>query len=181
VIPVDCISGVLIRWPGVFPQELTNIAAADRDYVAGEMMAFLVSWLSAIRCPVINRPTPLNLSGPAWRQEQWAHAAAQLGIPAQPVRRQLLSSAWQETREETHAPRTTVTVLGERCFGSDEPVLCANALRLAKAAGAFLLNVAFDSRSFLGAELIPALSDEVADAVLDVLLGRRSPALSCAR
>ena len=44
----DSIQGVLIRWPGVFPQELPHIIAADREYVAQEMTAFLVSWLSSL-------------------------------------------------------------------------------------------------------------------------------------
>ena len=34
VIPVQEIKGVLIRWPGVFAQELTQITPADREYVA---------------------------------------------------------------------------------------------------------------------------------------------------
>jgi hypothetical protein len=50
------------------------------------MKAFLLSWLSQLNCLVLNRPTPLCLSGPSWRPEQWTYAAAQLGIPVQPLR-----------------------------------------------------------------------------------------------
>jgi hypothetical protein len=80
IVDVADIDAVLIRWPGVFAPELIQIAAPDRDYVASEMMAFLVSWFSSLACPVINKPTPVNLTGPAWRLEQWTYAAARLGI-----------------------------------------------------------------------------------------------------
>jgi hypothetical protein len=87
VVPVNDITGVLIRWPAVFEQELTNISLADRSYVSREMMAFLVSWFSSLGCPVINHPTPVNLTGPAWRVEQWNYVAARLGIPVRTTRR----------------------------------------------------------------------------------------------
>ena len=41
IVPVQEITGVLIRWPGVFAPELTQIVETDRDYVAEEMRAFL--------------------------------------------------------------------------------------------------------------------------------------------
>ncbi len=56
-------------------------------YVSAEMTAFLLSWLSGLDCPILNRPTPNCLSGPGWRQEQWIHLAARLGIPVDPVQR----------------------------------------------------------------------------------------------
>ena len=33
----------------------------------------LLSWLSQLNCPVVNRPTPLCLSGPNRRPEQWTY------------------------------------------------------------------------------------------------------------
>jgi hypothetical protein len=33
------------------------------------MKVFLLSWLSQLNCLVLNRPTPLCLSGSSWRPE----------------------------------------------------------------------------------------------------------------
>ena len=57
------------------------------ERVAAEAMAFLASWLYGLTSPVLNRPTPVCLMGPNWRQEQWVHAAAQIGIPIHPIYR----------------------------------------------------------------------------------------------
>ena len=80
------IAGVLTRLPYISDAELSHIVTDDRAYVAAEMMAFLVSWLSQLTCPVLNRPTPSCLVGPYWRQAQWVYIAAQLGLPVR-VRR----------------------------------------------------------------------------------------------
>ena len=85
VVGVEEISGVLIRLPYVFEQELLHIVPDDRAYVAAEMQAFLISWLSRLKCPVLNRPTPSYLLGANWRPQQWVYAAAQVGIPVRPV------------------------------------------------------------------------------------------------
>src|SRR5262245_49828372 len=87
--PVEtaAISGVLTRLPRVAEADLAHVVAADRAYAAAEMTAFLLSWLAALTCPVLNRPTPGCLSGPSWWPEQWAAAAARVGIPTRPMRR----------------------------------------------------------------------------------------------
>jgi hypothetical protein len=176
-ISVGEIRGVLVRWPGVFEQELLHIDEADRGYVAGEMRAFLVAWLLALQCPVINRPTPVNLSGPHWRLEQWTHAASRLGIPVQPARRHIALGR-AVTMDDPPARRATVTVVGERTFGATDAELHRQARSLAGAAGVSLLGVSFSGPEagslFAGANLIPAISsDETADAVLSLLLGER--------
>jgi hypothetical protein len=65
--------------------DLPQIVREDRAYVAAEMRAFLLAWLTTIPCPVLNRPTPLSLAGCGWRPEQWALAAAAHGIPTETV------------------------------------------------------------------------------------------------
>ena len=180
IVDVADIDAVLIRWPGVFAQELIQIAAHDRDYVANEMMAFLVSWLSSLSCPVINKPTPVNLTGPAWRLEQWTRAAARLGIPVRPARRHVARNTVEKELpvEPAHA---TVTVVGERCFGNVEPLLLEQSGQLARAADVSLLKVGFtgsEAGSLLaGVDLIPDLADETADAVLDLLIHREVTAV----
>jgi hypothetical protein len=93
VVPDKDIRGVLVRRPQVVQQELPYIAAADREFVAAEMTAFLLAWLSHLPCPVLNRPRGTSLCGPNWRPEQWTHAAAMIGIPVEPVRRQIPAPA----------------------------------------------------------------------------------------
>lgn len=177
VVAVEEIRGVLIRWPGVFEPELVKIAPADRGYVAREMMAFLVSWLSRLRCPVINQPTPVNLTGPAWRLEQWTYVAARLGIPVRTAKRHVCYHLAGDG--QTLNPGTgIVTVVGERCFGDVEGPLLEQSYRLAKAANISLLNVAFSGSTagsyFVGADLLPSLSDETTEAVLQLLLMQES-------
>ena len=178
VVPVAEINGVLIRWPGVFAQELTQIDDADRNYVSGEMTAFLISWLTNLSCPVINRPTPLNLTGPAWRHEQWTHAASRLGIPVHTVHRHVGNNSNQHPVDDLNSNPAGVTVVGERCFGTVDEDLFRQARSLAKAADVSLLKVYFSGSEpgafFAGMDLIPEMTDEVADAVLELLLRERT-------
>jgi hypothetical protein len=87
--PVDVaqISAVLTRLPSIGVHELGHIAGPERPYVAAEMNAFLLWWLARLACPVVNRPAPPRLSGPAWRPERWCVVAAGLGVPVEPRRR----------------------------------------------------------------------------------------------
>ena len=179
VVEVNDIDGVLIRWPGVFAQELVQIAADDRDYVASEMMAFLFSWFSSLTCPVINKPTPVNLTGPPWRLEQWTDAAVRMGIPVKTARRHVARDVVAEASPAGPAT-VTVTVVGNRCFGNVEPLLLDQSRQLACAAGVSLVKVAFSGStagSFLqGVDLLPELTDEATDAVLDLLIHREASA-----
>jgi hypothetical protein len=62
-IRADEVRGVFVRLPHVAEAELGAIASHDRAYVAAECQAFLYAMLSALRCPVFNRPTPNCLAG----------------------------------------------------------------------------------------------------------------------
>jgi hypothetical protein len=89
-IPVGSIRAVLSLTPVIDPGELAEIVSEDRHYVAGEMTAFLVAWLTWLAdqgVAVMNRPTPLSLTGPALHQEQWLMAAAREGLTIQPSHR----------------------------------------------------------------------------------------------
>lgn len=182
---VSCrdITGVLTRRPCVVGKELVQIRPEDREYVAAEMSAFLTAWLSSLSCPVLNRPTAACLCGPNWRPEQWAHAAAGVGIPVEPMRRRvprrpaLESGVRHDGGAVGDAGAVGVTVVGDRCLGTRESTLAAQARRLAKVAGVDLVEVRFsgpEARArFLGANLWPDLTrDGVAEAVLDYLSGR---------
>ena len=73
---MTALQAVLTCRPAVLAEELGRIAADDRSYVAAELNAFLVAWLSALPSRVVNRPTPRSLCGPAWNRVQWQAAAA---------------------------------------------------------------------------------------------------------
>ncbi len=182
LVPVNDITGVLIRWPGVFAEELTQIIPDDRNYVAGEMMAFLVSWFLSLRCPVINRPTPLNLTGPAWRIEQWTNVAAKLGIPVRTVYRRVARDSNCEPVKNGHIEQTSVTVVGNDCFGTTDATLREQARSLAAAAGTSLLEMTFardENRWFFThANLVPDIDNEISEAVLELLNGRSNPSIS---
>ena len=65
--------------PSVLPEELTGLHPEERQYVAAEMTAFLVAWLTSLTCPMFNRPTATSLCGPAWSVEHLAN-------PGRPLR-----------------------------------------------------------------------------------------------
>lgn len=165
-VPAEQIRGILTLRPCVFPEELKSIQSVHRKYVAAELNAFFLAWLTAQSCPVLNRPTACCLSGPNWRPEQWARAAAQLGIPAQ-TRRYVPDENAVPMAEES----LEVIAVGEHCFGCEDSILRDRTLGLAKAAGMELLSVRFsaDRSRFLSASAWPALTDP---AVLDAVRQR---------
>jgi hypothetical protein len=134
LVPEAEISSVLTLLPCVFEAELGEIAPEDRRYVAAEMTAFLLSWLSRLDCTVLNRPTPTCLSGPYWRREKWVHAAAQAGIPVHPARRQAVPSG-SSAEAENLLGSAIVTVIGERVIGEVDSALRRQARCLAVLAG----------------------------------------------
>jgi hypothetical protein len=140
IVPVAGIAGVLIRLPAVQPEELTHIAAADRDYVAAEMTAFLTAFVTALPCKVLDRPRAGALVGPAWRPEQWIRAAARAGIPVRPCQRCVRPDAPPEPRAEV---AVELAVIGDRVFGATEARLAGWARSLARAGGVGLLGLGF--------------------------------------
>jgi len=140
IVPASTITGVLTRLPAIHAEMLPHIHAADREYVAGEMTAFLIAFLSALPCRLLNRPTAGSLLGPAWRPEQWIRAAAKAGIPVRPIHRGVRLSALSPPESEIVAE---VTLIGDRIFGDGEPSVAAWAHSLAQAAGVGMLTLGF--------------------------------------
>jgi hypothetical protein len=159
------LEAVVVRLGAVSADELDGIRPEDRDYAAQEMTAFLLAWLDGLRCPVLNRPTPGCLNGPAWRPRQWALAAAAAGLPVA-----------RPQRPGGPAPRdgVVVTVVGDRCLGTVHPRTAERVRRLAAAAGVALLEVRLDGggphAAFLGAHAWPDLAAPGVAAALDAHL-----------
>lgn len=125
------LGGVVVRLPWVDPIDVPHIAPRDQAYVATEMSAFLVAWLRALPCPVLNRPSPGCLTGPGWRPEEWLARASRLGIPVLARRDGLPGAA--------AAGDVALTLIGARHLGETHPRVLAGAKRLAEAAGVALL------------------------------------------
>lgn len=178
-IPVREISGVLTRLPSVYENDLIDMAAEDRAYAAVEMSAFLLAWLAALRCPVVNRPTPTCLSGPYWRRERWLYEASRAGIPVAAYSR---DSRKPESEEDWYAlppGGAEVTVIGDRCVGDVDASLQDQARRMARLAGVELLAVQFTAAErgalVAGAHTWPNLGGiAVRAALLEYLRAARS-------
>lgn len=165
----DQISGILTLRPGIFAPELRAIRADDRAYVAAELNAFLLEWLMAQTCPVLNRPSLSCLAGPNWRVEQWIHAAARLGVPIRTRRRQVRNGCSPHPEEQA----VEVISVGERCFGCDDSGLQSWSRQLAEAAGTDLLCTRFSSAEgvLLSAHPWPRLTDPAVLAAVRERLG----------
>jgi hypothetical protein len=85
-LAVGEIAGVVNLLPAVVPDALRAYAPAEREYQASEANAWLLFFLSALECPVVNRPTTLSLSGPVLNPLGWHQLARSAGIPVSAVR-----------------------------------------------------------------------------------------------
>jgi hypothetical protein len=147
------IERVLTLLPAVGVGELEHIVPDDREYIAAEMMAFLLAWLSAPPLPVFNRPSPFCLTGPQLRPEQWVRLAHQLGQPVQERTRSLTPAVtsgfrptWLLEPDDPHSWEVPV-IDGSPVRPADATRVCEEAdrmaARLAIEAGARLFTARF--------------------------------------
>jgi len=172
------VDAVLSRLGGIGAGELTRVRPEDRDYAAAELTAFLLAWLDACACPVLNPPSAGSLNGPGWQPEQWAMAAARAGLPVRSVRRhvalgEVFDPVLAVPAAEAAGP-VNVTVVGDRWFGPAHESTKRRLGDLARAAGAPLLVAALDGTgedaAVLGVSAWPDVGDpDVADAVALVM------------
>jgi hypothetical protein len=160
------IRGLLPRLSHVDESQLPHIAQQDRAYVASEMTAFLLAFLSAFDGEVHNRPTPQCLCGPLWSAERWRRLAAALGIP---VRFQRRVASREEITPSLDQRPTAVTLVGDVVFG--DTGLGPAVVALARAAGAEMLRAEFVAEGadmlFWNATPLVNLADrDIAEAAL---------------
>jgi hypothetical protein len=171
IVPESEIHGVVVRRLAVLANELVHIAAADREYAAVEMHAFLFSWLSNLSCPVLNPPSGTSLCGPDWRPLQWIRAARRAGLDTETVRCLVPAPRTREAHTlDPAASPIEVHLVGEQCFGAPDERYAAGAKRLAALAKTPLLTVRFhphrSAPCFHSASALPDLrSDDIAQAV----------------
>jgi hypothetical protein len=164
-VPIWWIRGVLTRIFSVRELDVPHIVAEDRQYVAEEMSAFLLSWLSSAPFPVLNRPTASSLMGPSLSHERCLALAARAGLP-------LPNRGNRAPAPEPAARSVQITVVGQRCLGAVNPRLAELALTFVRRVEAELMTVSFHGPEggeyFAGAELLADVSrPEVASALLD--------------
>lgn len=169
-VPAGKVRGVLSRLGWVTAAELPFVDAADREYAAAEMHAFLLALLTQLTCPVLNRPTPGHLAGPAWSPERWLACAAAEQIAVHPITRR--SYAGGALTEPPPPARRDLHVVGERVLGDAPEPFHSAARALARAAGTDLLRVGFLARSpepvFVDADpWIDVAKPEIAAAVAE--------------
>jgi hypothetical protein len=177
-VQVSSVRGAVSLLSSVHPAELAHIVPEDREYVASEMMAFLVAWLSSLPATVLNRPSPLCLTGPYLRHEQWLGEASRAGLPvrAWTLRVPTPANPADAMGSPPTEKNTTVTVVSGRFVPCPEVPdrVGAAVAAMASSVGAGLLTATFvDSGrclEFVGAEpTVDVTRDDVADAMLAAL------------
>ena len=117
-ITSDGLRGVLNRLTHVPVQHLSMLP--DLEYISQETTAFSMSWLHALPCPVLNRPTAQGICGPWLHVSEWLMLAARAGFPT-PVYRQGGDYYVDESKTERalfpHGTTTSAVVCGGRVFG----------------------------------------------------------------
>lgn len=162
-------------------------AKADQEYVQQELIAFFLSWLNALPCPVLNGPTPQGLCG-RWRSEsEWVVLAQHAGLPVAPYRASSFDRI-DEMRGEKRllapgAQTRTLIVVGDVVTGQDAPEEVKHAcVAFAQSAGTELLGLDFIDGAagpwtFVGANPMPDLrwgGPGLIDALIEALAMREA-------
>jgi len=190
------IEGVLNRVVGVPALHLYQAAPPERDYALQELYALYLSWLAGLPAPVLNRPSPLGLSGPVLHASTWMALAAAAGLdigtycladddlaaiesPGAAMFGSPFAPAWAAGDSASADGRATVIVTSGRVVGSDPPApVRGGCLALARRAGLDLMGAEFrvkgGSWRFEGATALPDLRQggpALIDALLEVWAG----------
>jgi hypothetical protein len=130
------IRGVLNRLSAPSAELIAHATPADREYANCELQSFYLSWLNSLSGVVINRPSPLGLSG-GWRHtSEWAIRAARAGLRAAPYRQSARDAADRGYFPLTPEGTTpaSVIVLRDKVFGAVMPeAINAACIRMARA------------------------------------------------
>lgn len=157
-IQCSSLSGVLTLRPCILEQELSAIAAGDRRYVCAELNAFLIAWLSSLRCRILNRPTATSLSGPNWSPERWIFEAGRLGIPVTARTHTVPPKAMEQTSSDSKGPMQYVRVINGRIQSDAGPALGRLSTQLAQMAGVDYLETRFRNGRMICATCWPDVS-----------------------
>ena len=149
------IAGVVTTLKSVEGWHLADVLPDDREYVAQEMTAFLLAWLTQLRCPVLDRPSPRSLSGCGRSAGEWKEIA----------RRQRL----QCIGHDSASPLLPVTVVGGAAVDAPTRALRAAGESLARAGHRDLVTLLFtntDTPMFAGVTDRPLVGTAAVAAAL---------------
>ena len=82
---MSAVQGMINRIRAVPTAHLHAADAAERDYAASELHAFLLGWLASFDCPMLNPPAPELLAGPSHSRLSALHFAAIAGLGCRPM------------------------------------------------------------------------------------------------
>lgn len=171
-VGVGEVEGVVNLLPVVLPDELNFYPHEEREYQAAELQALLTFLLSALPCPVTNRPSPMSLSGGCGSPLAWMDLAHSLGIGVSSL---ALDSAWLEDRPVRARDDTDIVVgcLGGAVIAPSDTAADRMTLDLSRAARVEYLRVDYErdgaALRFRSARTVP----DVRDAATRAALARR--------
>jgi len=139
----DEVTGVFVRRPTVYPEELMTTHPADRAFLASEIHAFLTFVLATTSARVVNPVIEGAFGEEALRPHRWSAAALELGISIRPLR------VTSEPRRRTTYRTSQVEVVGDEVFGDAPRRLLDSSRWLAQALGIGWGVFLFDARSRL--------------------------------
>lgn len=110
VLQPEALSAVFNRLRYVDMPHFNRANQDDRDYAVMEMYALLLSWLTSLPCPVINRADPRGLGARQRSRLEWLYLAGKAGLPVEayafssdPRRRQTPGlQSFRRAEEATH-------------------------------------------------------------------------------
>ncbi|EOD69162.1 hypothetical protein [Amycolatopsis vancoresmycina] len=170
------VTGVVNRLGVITGADLARVHPRDRAYAGAELTAFLLAWLDACPAPVLNPPTPRCLNGPAWYPEEWANAAASVGLRVDAVHLSLELATAPPAAVPAWDDGVRVQVIGDAWVGGVHPAVGRRLAGLARLAGTPLLTATVSGPGpHARVRDISAWPDlavpEVADAVAAALRG----------
>lgn len=136
----DDVTGVFVRRPTIYPEELMTTHPADRAFLASEIHAFLTFVLATTSARVVNSVIEGAFGEEALRPHRWTAAALKLGISVRPLR------VSNEPLRRTTYRTSEVEVVGDEAFGDVPPRLLDSGRRLAQALGIGWGVFLFDAR-----------------------------------
>lgn len=161
---------VFNRLAGINVPLFAGASMANQDYARTETFALLLSWLANPRYRVVNRPSPSNLSGPAYSPMIWQNLALRAGLQGLDVGATTSIRRFPLARDTMLRPdigwvrdpygqqpnsgfswysaaipeqRTSVLVIGERVIGDVPDRVAGACQRLATLAQVDLLRIDF--------------------------------------
>jgi hypothetical protein len=157
-VGVAQIAGVVNLLAAVVPKTLTVYEPEEREYQASELHAWLLFFLSALVCPVVNRPTPLSLNGPVLNPIGWYHLARAAGIPLSAV--SVDSAEGTNPRARGSGNLVEVVCLGGGILAPSGTAADRYTVELARRSGVEYLKARYTNESptnvrFAGASSIP--------------------------